>query len=74
LGSSQALAVIVNSLCGADQAVARLADYDVDPVERGPGAVDDAANRRDLGQVEFGEGSLAATLCFPTSRSSLITV
>jgi hypothetical protein len=32
-------------LRGAHQAVARVADHDVDPAERGPGVIDDAADR-----------------------------
>jgi hypothetical protein len=49
-------------LRGAHQAVARVADHDVDPVERGPGAINDAPDRRDLGQVEPGQPQPVAIL------------
>jgi hypothetical protein len=40
----------------------RVADHDVDPLERGPGAINDAPDRRDLGQVELGQPQPVAIL------------
>jgi hypothetical protein len=60
-------------LRGAHQAVARVGDHDVDPVELGPGAINDAPDRRDLGQVELGQPQpvaiYSAFRSFMTERS-----
>jgi hypothetical protein len=47
---------------GAHQAVARVADHDVDPVEHGSGAINDAPDRRDPGTGELGQPQPVAVL------------
>jgi hypothetical protein len=49
-------------LCRAHQAIARVADHDIDPAERGPGAIDYATDRSGLGQVKLGQRQPVAML------------